>query len=693
MEVLVHLAVRKGGVVTREELFAEVWDGVRVTDHVLSRCISELRKALGDDSKTPSFVETIRKRGYRLLAEVRPCEGVWPPEDPSGDDRSPAAPPSDRAPAVTPAVLVTLTLALVVVAGLVFWILRPSPAPPSDPPPREVPLTSLHGSELDPALSPDGTAMAFSWSGEDGESYDIYVKDLATEEVRRLTSDPGEDKNPCWSSDGERIAFVRSAGESSGLYVVPARGGEAQGVSPTVSGDICDLLFTPDGRALLLIDRPSPDEPFSVFRLDLLSRERTRLTVPPAHFFGDRDLAVSRDGTRLAFARAERPGIEDLYVRRIGGGEEKRLTFDRASITGLEWTADGSEILLSSGRGGSLRLWRIDAAGGKPRPIIGFGEHASDPMLALGSDRLVFERRRYEINLWVTRNDGERWTEPRPLITSTRWDWMPRFSPEGDRIAFLSDRGGDATIWLVDVDGAHPRRLGAPGELRVRSFDWSPDGTHIALEHTDEQGRSDLTLLTLEDEGVKVVVRLTRSEANETNPRFARDGRSILFVSDRSGKWQLSRMKIDGSGEQCLTRDGAIEGVETWDGRSILVRRPRLAGLFEIPTGSGSQAASGVASPSDAPPVRLAVAIPEDDGDFCASPGGIFYTSAGARPSVLEIHFHDLATGTTSNLDGVERGLGQPGGMGLAASPDGKTLVYPRTDRKESDIVMVEGFR
>ena len=75
MDVLMRLADRVGHVVTREELFAAVWPGVVVGDEALTQSIIKLRKALGDNSRSPSYIETISKRGYRLIATVGPSEG------------------------------------------------------------------------------------------------------------------------------------------------------------------------------------------------------------------------------------------------------------------------------------------------------------------------------------------------------------------------------------------------------------------------------------------------------------------------------------------------------------------------------------------------------------------------------------------------------------------------------------------
>ncbi len=71
MQVLEVLAETPGEVVTRETLVARVWPGVFVSEDVLHRAIRELRRIFGDDTNNPTYVETIRKRGYRLIAPVR----------------------------------------------------------------------------------------------------------------------------------------------------------------------------------------------------------------------------------------------------------------------------------------------------------------------------------------------------------------------------------------------------------------------------------------------------------------------------------------------------------------------------------------------------------------------------------------------------------------------------------------------
>ena len=88
MEVLVFLAQHSGQVVSRDEIVDTVWKGSVVTDEALTRCISELRHTFEDSKKTPRFIQTIPKRGYRLLAPVGPLEQEIPEVDPVAETRS-----------------------------------------------------------------------------------------------------------------------------------------------------------------------------------------------------------------------------------------------------------------------------------------------------------------------------------------------------------------------------------------------------------------------------------------------------------------------------------------------------------------------------------------------------------------------------------------------------------------------------
>ena len=99
MEVLALLAAQPGQVATRDELLAAVWPGVSVAEEGLTQCIAEIREALGDNVRQPSYIETVPKRGYRLIVRVEAIGNGEGPASPTDAD-APVGPPSTGANAV-----------------------------------------------------------------------------------------------------------------------------------------------------------------------------------------------------------------------------------------------------------------------------------------------------------------------------------------------------------------------------------------------------------------------------------------------------------------------------------------------------------------------------------------------------------------------------------------------------------------
>ena len=85
---------------------------------------------------------------------------------------------------------------------------------------RVIPLTTLAGTELLPAFSPDGEQVAFVWNGTRQDNWDIYVTLVGSSNVRRLTSDPFPDTKPKWSPDGRQIAFVRERPDGNTIQLM-----------------------------------------------------------------------------------------------------------------------------------------------------------------------------------------------------------------------------------------------------------------------------------------------------------------------------------------------------------------------------------------------------------------------------------------------------------------------------------------
>ena len=196
MEVLVCLAQNAGKPVSKEQFMSSVWAGTVVTDDVLSRCISELRKIFGDSPKKSRYIETIRKRGYRLVQPVEfpaPVAEAVPDVEPVEVVEETREERSTRlwndvkkeigqrlgevwANKTNPWVWGSALGVLAVLAILFSFLNRALFTEQiAEAPPKTVPFTSFPGEELDPALDPSAERVAFSWNGGE-ESFDIYCQ-------------------------------------------------------------------------------------------------------------------------------------------------------------------------------------------------------------------------------------------------------------------------------------------------------------------------------------------------------------------------------------------------------------------------------------------------------------------------------------------------------------------------------------
>ncbi len=167
-------------------------------------------------------------------------------------------------------------------AGGIWWTLRPKS---QDAPMVVRPLTNLPGSESNPAFSPDGNMVAFSWNGPKLDNYDIYVRLIDSGEPLRLTTSPAGDNRPLWSPDGRRIAFTRGEEQGQGyvftVYEVPALGGSERRIA---EGSLQD--WSDDGRWMLVAKGPQGSR-----KLELVSPVDSsvrQIAAPFSSFFGAR---------------------------------------------------------------------------------------------------------------------------------------------------------------------------------------------------------------------------------------------------------------------------------------------------------------------------------------------------------------------------------------------------------------------
>jgi Tol biopolymer transport system component len=586
-----------------------------------------------------------------------------------------------------------VVLTIAIVSGVWFYPSRTSKDSASSgpesllPPMKVVPFTSFPGKETWPAVSPDGKQIAFIWNGATGDNFDVYVKLVGAGEPLRLTTHPGKETSPAWSPDGKHIAFTRSYQGQNAIYTISALGGSERQLLQLVlesgsHGRDPMVVWSADGRSLAFPDRSSPDENPSIFLLSVDSLEKRRLTTAPAQYFGDWFPAFSPDGKTLAFIRWSSGPTGDIYLVSVDGGEPRRLTFEDAWISGLDWTPEGGSIVFAASRGGRLRLWRISVSGGTPEPLKGVDDVSrspwgySPPSISRHGHQLAYVQSLDDSNIWRIEvpNSKVRGNPPTKLISSTMLDQGAQYSPDGKRIVFESTRSGFYEIWVCDSDGTNTIQLTTLDRV-TGTPRWSPDGRQIAFDCRQES-HSDIYVINVEGGSPR---RLTTEASDDNVPSWSRDGRWIYFASNRSGTRQVWKMPAEGGQAVQVTKQGGFAAFESPDGKFVYYAKFDSPGLWRVGVESGEEA--------------LVLDQPKAGyWDYWAVvDAGIYFVNAEvvSRPT---IEFYSFATRRVRQIAAMEKEA-YKWSPGFAISPDGRSILCTSMDQSGSDIMLAENFR
>ncbi|MCP5118423.1 MAG: hypothetical protein GY953_47030, partial [bacterium] len=174
---------------------------------------------------------------------------------------------------------------------------------------------------------------------------------------------------------------------------------------------------------------------------------------------------------------------------------------------------------------------------------------------------------------------------PGEEVRSTSSPYQPRYSPDGEKIAFSSNRSGSLEIWVCDSTGKNPVRLTSIGYATAPQ--WSPDGAFISFEGRT-QGRVGVYVVGA---GGGPARRLSTGPANDYEPVWSPDGNWIFVSSDRSGERQLWKMPATANSASDeavqITADGCDYPLASLDGRTVYYIR-RQGSRYSVCSVAGS---------------------------------------------------------------------------------------------------------
>ena len=590
LELLVENSTR---LIEKDELMQRLWPDRFVEESNLTSNIKTLRKALGDDAANPRFIETVPRRGYRFIAEVRRKVGEDRPtrsviETIEIDDQ----------PAKRRYVLISVAAILIVSAvGIAFVQFGGNGLFKS----RQPKLTRLttSGKVTNAALTPDGNNVVFSQKDGRGESlwrrqvdsgiqtqilpvqeaefvgltvspdakfayYTVFSKNSAVQTLARVSLDGGEpevvsnvdtDVSVSFSPDGKCFAFIdsRSALKETSLRVADADGTNQRVLIKTAGEDrilpffrASPVAWSPDGTTIAAAIRESDESGLSN-RILLVDAESGAEKYLSARSWSGIENIVWQDEDNLAFIEFESNSpIRHIWKVSTLTGEARQLTND---LNGYQWlsSAAGRLVTLQKNAFSSLHIAGFEGNSNTLPPKQIFGE--SGVIESVGwsqSDKVLYNSLASGKNeVWQINADG---TASQQLTTDSDLIYSFAISPVDDSLAFSTVQNGKISLASAGADGGNVHRLTDGTSDIMPAF--SPTGESVVFQ----RGTSPPTIWSVASNGDQPPTQLTGYQSS--NPSVSPDGKQIAFhFMDFGGKnprWKLGL--IDSSTHAFLSK-------------------------------------------------------------------------------------------------------------------------------------------
>ncbi len=269
-----------------------------------------------------------------------------------------------------------------------------------------------------------------------------------------------------------------------------------------------------------------------------------RATDEMMKYFGEKPIFTSK----IVFV-SSRDGNEEIYLMDYDGKRQTRITFNDYIDLIPSWSTDKEKILYTSYRRSTPDLYMFHLYTGKTELLSTGGVNYSADWSPDG-DRIVYTSSKNDGNAEIYTRDMKTGREKR-LTFNHIIDTTPAWSPNGNEIAFTSQRSGTPQIYIMDAEGTNVRRITYEGTYHDNPV-WSPDGTRIAYVSRIE-ARFDIYVYHIKN---NTISKLTQKAGRNQNPTWSPDGRHLVFSSNRSGSYQLYSVDYDGTNLIRLTSRG-----------------------------------------------------------------------------------------------------------------------------------------
>lgn len=588
--VLNFFLLNAGRLISKEELLKEVWQMTSVTDGRVARVISILRDVLGDDVKSPRYIETIPKRGYRFIAKVIEQEPLivksaeWQEEPVSAAER--------KINRIWWASLTAATLVLGLLAGWMFW---PASTVVEEKAPfvNWSPVSSLDGFEYYPAISPNNDFLVYSYQKSRGSSNVLILQSLINHQTKQLTQSNADDYGASFRPDGQAIAYQRlKYRESCEIRLLTFADNQVHSVIEDRLLTSCGkdststrIAWAPDGKSLLFSSDETSSQRMAIFSLDVATGNKTQLVLPSNSGMGDFTARYSNKGDKIAFLRDVAGNSVQIWVMDLNSGETSLLLHIKHSYPGdIAWSHNDEQIYYPA------RKWNIESVNVKTSEYKTFAltnNQASE--ILLGSSGYLYGTVGRYGNYYIKRfNNPITNSIPSEEIVfkSNRSERMVEANPTADGpTATVSMRTGLPQVWLFYPDGRQKMISHFESSVVISDMEFSSDGKQLLVLINQEVWLFDLAGKSKRISAKGDVVK---------NLSWGQQKNSVFYTVNNKGNWQVMSYRLDTDSQPIVYLKGVDQFTQSKVSNHQL-KRNTLTGKYSIVSELGEELLSAEA--------------------------------------------------------------------------------------------------
>lgn len=545
MQVLEYLARHAGRTIHRDTLFEVLWPKQVVTEGALTRVISHLRRCLDDLSKRPRYIVTVRKTGYRLIANV--SAGGYFDSYPI-NDISPGLPPSSR-PTKFWSRIIKFTLLSIVPLTIYFTFDE-----------LHTNSTALHkvryittdlGEEMSPVISPDGLNIAYikytlneNKGANENTLYTntLLVKNILNNNTASISLPEGYVSHLAWAPDNSHIGFahevkINQTDIQFGIYSKNIETGELKLLVKTLSHNH-GISWSPDGQYLIYADSPHQNQSKYIYRLEISTGKRKLILPFDENLNPDYSYPkYSPDGNRIAVIRTDQAAYNNIDLLDVRNDSIESIANSEFGVLGLEWKDDAT-LFVISGAVGTSQLLELSIDGGKVKYIDLKDKHFEYISYSKATKRLAYESIMRPYNIHVTRFSEDKISaiDSLPYTKSNRLELEAIERLDGQYTALVSSRSGAFEIWLKNNLNQQSQQLTTLNAHAISGMDWSPDQDKLSFVATIDHKQA----IYWYDVQGRQLGSLSQGDSRYSLIGWQNDN-TFLFSSNYEQQWRLWR--------------------------------------------------------------------------------------------------------------------------------------------------------